>query len=205
MTLDQLVNPEEYGVLPDLWLSQSPPGERLPEYVDRDRRGLPHVGETPPLVIREVIEFSNRAVAEVDAANPLVSANCEEFQRLRNDIHCIRSLSQYYGAKVEAAEYTLRYHYSGDISDLNRAAERLATSVDHFRELVELTKDHYQFANSMQTEHRQIPVVGAINGRPANYCWTQLLSVYERELASFRERVHSVSAGTQRSDTMASP
>src|SRR5690606_19429766 len=36
MTLDQLVNPKRYGVISDLWESQSPPGERLDEFVRKE-------------------------------------------------------------------------------------------------------------------------------------------------------------------------
>ena len=58
MTLDQLVNPEKYRPFPELWESQSPPGERLQEYVEREWNKQPHEGETPPQIIAEVLEFS---------------------------------------------------------------------------------------------------------------------------------------------------
>ena len=47
MTLDELVNPNQYGAIKDLWVSQAPPGERLDEYVKKEWNHEPHVGETP--------------------------------------------------------------------------------------------------------------------------------------------------------------
>src|SRR5262249_6330607 len=54
MTLDQLVNPMKYGAIEDLWLSQSPPGERLDEFVRKEWNHEPHTGETPASVLAEV-------------------------------------------------------------------------------------------------------------------------------------------------------
>jgi hypothetical protein len=188
------VNPQEYGELADLWLSQSPPGERLQEYAANEWHRRPHEGETPPQIVREVLDFSARAVVAVDAAEPMVTAHREEFERLRNDVHCIRALSQHYAAKAEAAMSVLRYRYSRDVADMELAAEQLANSVVHYRTLAELTKGRYRFANSIQTGHRQIPMPGALDSRPANFHWVQLVSVYESELADFERSVRQLKA-----------
>jgi hypothetical protein len=189
MTLDQLVNPDRYESLSDLWLSQSPPGERLQEYVDREWNRQPHHGETPPQIVNEVLEYSRKAVASIDAAEAAVTKNRAEFERLRNDIHCIRAMSEHYAAKVNAALLVLRYQHSRDISDMKRAAIFLAESVEHYRALARLTEHSYDFANSMQTNHRRIPVPGAVDGKPVNFHWTQLLSVYQVELVEFQAKV----------------
>jgi hypothetical protein len=189
MTLDQLVHPEKYREFPELWESQSPPGERLKEFAAREAQGLPHEGETPPQIVTEVADFSARAVAAIDAAAPLVTKNREEFARLRNDIRCIRELSLSYGAKASAALAVLRYDYSHDLAQMERAAQLLAESLDHYRALTALTKDTYRAANSMQTSQRRVPLPGGVGDRPANFHWTQLLPVYEKELADFRAQV----------------
>jgi hypothetical protein len=41
----------------------------------------------------------------------------------------------------------------------------------------------------MQTSQRRIPVPGGVNGKAANYHWTQLLPLYEKELADFQQQV----------------
>jgi len=195
MTLEQLVDPEKARPYPELWKSHSPEGERLQEYVEREWAGQPHEGETPPQIIREAREFAAAAVQAIEAAAPRVSRNLEEFARLRNDMRCIRAMAENYGAKVEAAMAELRYRRGGDVRDLEKAQERLAASLGHFRELARLTADTYDFANSMQTSQRRIPVTGGVDGQPANYHWTQLLPAYESELADFQARVASIKAG----------
>lgn len=189
MTLDQLVRPEKYREFPELWESQSPPGERLKEFAERERKQQPHVGETPLSINAEVLDFSARAVAAIEAAAPLVSQNREEFARLRNDVRCIRAMSRSYVAKTAAALSVLRYSYSKDSADMVTASQRLAESLGYFRELTALTKDTYRAANSMQTAQRRVPLPGGAGGKAANYHWTQLLPVYEKELADFRAQV----------------
>lgn len=199
MTLDELVNPQKYREFPELWESQSPPGERLKDFAEREAKHQPHEGETPPSLNAEVLDHSARAVAAIDAAAPLVTKNREEFARLRNDIHAIRAMSQNYVAKTEAAMAVLRFGYSKDIADMDRAEKALAESLEHYRVLTALTKDTYKAANSMQTAQRRIPVPGGRDGKAANYHWTQLLPLYEKELADFRAQVVALKspAGTK--------
>jgi hypothetical protein len=83
----------------------------------------------------------------------------------------------------------LRHGYSQDLADMRLAEEFLAESLVHFRQLTALTKDTYKAANSMQTAQRRIPVPGGVGGKAANYHWTQLLPIYEKELADFRAQV----------------
>ena len=192
MTLDELVNPRKYHPFPLLWTAEAPPGERLQEYVQREWGHKPHVGETPPQVIREIEDFSARAVREIDAAEPLVTKNRAEFERLRNDIHCIREMSLNYATKAQAALCVLRYKYSHDIKDMVRAEGYLHESLEHYRKLVDLTKDTYSAANSMQTSQRRIPVPGGRGGKPANYLWSQLLPLYQREYVNFKAQVDAL-------------
>src|SRR5204863_6039403 len=170
MTLDELVDPKKYRAFEELWESQSPPGERLAEYVEREWNHQPHEGETPPQILHEVVDSdSKQAIAAIDIAAQFVTKNQDEFARLRNDMYCIRAMSQCYGAKVNAALLVLRYEHSHDIADMQRAEQYLAESLDHYRELARLTKDTYLFANSMQTSQRRIPVTSGVDGKPANF------------------------------------
>src|SRR5438067_4341428 len=194
MTLDELVNPDKYHAFPELWESRSPPGERLQEYVDREWKKQPHEGETPPRIIQEILDFSKKAQDEILAAGP-VTKNKEEFQRLQGDVYCIRLMSQFYAAKANAAMCVLRYAHSNDIADMQKAATYLAESVDYFKELAKQTEETYRFANSMQTAQRRIPVPGGANGQPANFHWTQLLPVYEKELADFQQQLDGIKSG----------
>ena len=189
MTLDQLVNPQKYNAIEDLWLSQAPPGERLDEYVKREWNHEPHTGETPPSIIREVLEYSSNAVAEADAAEPIVTKNRDEFERLRNDAHYIQTMAESYSAKVRAAELVLRYKYSHNIHDMEHAEQYLAESLADYQKLAEMTRDTYRYANSMQTSQRKIPVSGGYKGVGTNYLWSQLVPLYQRELTEFQTKL----------------
>ncbi len=189
MTLDELVNPAKYKAYNELWDSQAPLGERLQEYVEREWKKQPHAGETPPSIIAEILDYSAQAVADFDAAAPLTTKNLDELARLQNDARCIRAMSQNYAAKANAALLVLRYAKSHDVADMERAEQYLSESLDHYRTLAALTKTSYTAANSMQTSQRRVPVPGGVDGKPANYHWTQLLPVYEKELTDFRAQV----------------
>jgi hypothetical protein len=197
MTLDQLVNPQKYGAIEDLWLSQAPPGERLDEFVEKEWNHQPHVGETPDSIIDEVLSYSSNAVVAADAADSLVTKNHDEFERLRNDVHCIQAMAQSYCAKVRAAELVLRYNHSHDVSDMEGAGQFLAESFADYKKLSALASPAYQFANGMQTSQRKIPVSGGSHSGPTNYLWSQLLPLYQKELNQFQSEVAELKHGNQ--------
>ena len=195
MTLDQLVNPSKYGAIEDLWLSQAPPGERLDEFVKKEWNHESHVGETPDSIIAEVLAESSNAVSIADAAESLVTKNRDEFERLKIDARCIQAMAQNYSAKAKAAELVLHFSYGHDISDLENAEKFLAESFSDYQNLVALTDKTYNYANSMQTSQRKIPVRGGENGKPANYLWSQLVPLYQKELSDFQATVAKIKSG----------
>ncbi|NOS72339.1 MAG: hypothetical protein HOP33_20745, partial [Verrucomicrobia bacterium] len=189
MTLDQLVNPKRYNAISELWESQAPPGERLDEYVRKEWNKEPHVGETPESVIAACLASSINAIASASDAESRVTKNRAEFERFSNDLDTIREMATYYHQKTSAAELVLRYGYSKDIKDMETAAGHINLSYQYFQILTNRTIHAYHFANSMQTGHRKIPFPGAANGVGTNYHWTQVLPLYEKELADFRAQV----------------
>jgi hypothetical protein len=195
MTLDQLVNPQKYGAIEDLWLSQSPAGERLDEFVEKEWNHESHAGETPDSIIVEVLSYSSNAVAAADAAEPLVTKNRAEFERLRNDVQCIQAMAQNYSAKARAAELVLRYNYSHKISDMQDAATFLAESFADYQKLSSLAMPAYQFANGMQTTQRKIPFSGGAHSGGTNYLWSQLVPLYQKELVDFQAKVAGLEQG----------
>jgi hypothetical protein len=199
MTLDQLVKPEKYGAIEDLWLSQAPPGERLDEFVQNEWNHEPHVGETPETILAEVLEFSSNAVAAANSAETLVTKNRDEFNRLRNDTLCIEAMAENYSAKVRAAELVLRYNFSHDISDMKSAEKFLAESFLDYQKLVALTGQTYSYANSMQTSQRKIPVSGGVKGHGTNFLWSQLVPLYQKELEDFQAQVAQLKQRTNSS------
>lgn len=189
MFLDQLVNPGPYRPFSGLWEWQAPPGERLAEYAKKEWTGQAHAGETPVTVIEAASRFAAQAVQAIEKAAPLVTRNLDEFERLRNDIHCIQLVSRNYEEKVRAALLVLRYTYSRVPEDMEQAAVHLEKSLEIYRTLAQRTTKTYRYANTLQTGHRRIPIRGWKDDGPAYYHWQQMLPLYEQELASFKRRL----------------
>ena len=189
ITLDQLVNPTRYNAVRDLWESMAPPGERLDEYVQKEWQKQPHVGETPVTVIADCLKFASNAVALAEASSSGVKKNRDEFARSLTDFKAIKLIALNYADKTKAAELVLRYNYSKDLKDMEAAEEHMANSVETFKQLAALTTPAYRFVNSMQTGHRKIPFGGATSGVGTNYHWSQVVHLYEKELADFKVQV----------------
>jgi hypothetical protein len=189
MFLDQLVNPGPYRPFSGLWEWQAPPGERLTEYARKQWNGQTHTGETPVTVIEAASRFAAKAVQTIERAAPLVTKNRNEFERLRNDIHCIQLVSRNYEEKVRAAMLVLRHSYSQDRKDMERAAIHLEKSLEIYRKLAQRTATTYRYANTLQTGHRRIPIRGWKDNAPAYYHWQQMIPLYEQELAAFKKRL----------------
>jgi len=189
MFLDQLVNPGPYRPFSGLWKWQAPPGERLTEYARKEWTGQRHAGESPVTVIEAAAGHASRAVTAIERASPLVMQNRDEFARLRNDIHCIQLISRNYEEKVRAALLVLRYSYSRDRQDMQKAAVHLEKGLEIYRALAERTAHSYRYANTLQTGHRRIPIRGWKDNQPAYFHWQQMLALYEQELTDFKERL----------------
>ncbi|MBN2312915.1 MAG: hypothetical protein JXM79_03230 [Sedimentisphaerales bacterium] len=189
MTLDQLVNPEKYRLWPRLVDSDCPEGERLREYVEKEWKGQEHVGETPIEVIEQILRHSQAAVTEINLACGDVRMNRGEFERIRNDMLCIRAMSEYYAAKARAAMLVVRYEFSKDTADMEKALAFMEESLSHYRTLIDLTTETYDFANSLQMGIRKIPFTGS-DGQYKH--WAECLGAYEKELKDFRQKVKNV-------------
>ena len=189
MFMSQLVNPYKWRVYSNFYSSNGPEGEILLEYAEKEWNHLPHQGETPPQVIREVLQHGKLAAEAIDKAAGHIKGNRDEFKRLQNDVHCYNLIANFFAEKVHAALLVLRYKYSDDISDLEQAIPYLEKSLDYYKQLVQLTKDNYLYANSMQTSQRRIPISGA-DGQ--NKTWAELLPHYQEEFSNFKRNVRTI-------------
>jgi len=197
MLMSQLINPSKWRVWPELYSSDGPEGETLTEYAAKEWNKEAHKGETPVQIIQEVTQHGDLAVAAIERAASKVQQASDEFARTRNDMYCYQALAHYFAAKVQAALLVLRYQYSHDIRDLEKALPWLEQSVTHYRELARLTRDTYLYANSMQTQQRKVPVSGN-DGK--NKTWTELLPFYEAELRHFKGHLDSLQHGNDKSN-----
>jgi hypothetical protein len=189
MLMTQLINPYRYGLYTLLYESESPLGEMLVEYAEKEWKKEKHIGETPVQIIREVNEHGKLAVAAIEAASASIKNNREEFERLKNDMYCYQALANHYAQKAEAALHILRYKYSNDVKDLEKALPLLEQSLGSYRKLVDLTKGTYLYANSMQTQQRKIPIRG-VDGTFKT--WAEVLVPFENELAHFKHKIDSL-------------
>ncbi|HEY9003496.1 MAG TPA: hypothetical protein VIM89_19215 [Mucilaginibacter sp.] len=189
MTMSELVDPEKYGLFSLLYNSEGPEGEMLSEYALKEWKHEPHKGETPVKVIDDIMEEGHKAVEAIEQASGNIKSNKAEFDRLKNDIYCYDALAESYAHKAKAALSVLRYKYSNDIGDLEKALPEMQISLDHYKQLVNLTKSTYLYANSMQTGARKIPLSGK-GGK--NKTWAELLPFYQQELDNFKKNLDSL-------------
>lgn len=185
MFMSQLVNPYKYTIYPGFYESCGPEGEKLIEYVEKEWKHQSHKGELPLDIVNQVIAHGDKAVAAIDKVAS-VSKNKEEFKRLQNDMYCYREFAYSFYWKVRAARLVLDYQWGKKLNSLDEAVPLLEKSLEHYRKLVNLTKDHYLYANSMQTAQRRIPI-GGDDGK--NKTWTELLPHYEKELENFKANI----------------
>ncbi|MEP6675928.1 MAG: hypothetical protein ABJA78_12260 [Ferruginibacter sp.] len=183
MLMTQLINPYRFGLFDLLYDSESPEGEKLIEYAEKEWNHEKHIGETPVQIIREVQEHGNKAIAAIEKAAVAVKKNKDEFNRIKNDMYCYKALADHYAQKAQAALLVLRYKYSNDVHDLDKALPLLEQSLQSYKKLVELTKGTYLYANSMQTKQRKIPIRGADGTFKT---WAEVLIPFEAELSRFK-------------------
>ncbi len=198
MFMSQLVNPYKYTIYPGFYESCGPEGEKLIEYVEKEWKHQPHVGELPLDIVAQTEAHGDKAVAAIDAVADKITGNKDEFGRLQNDMHCYREFAYAFGWKVKAAQHVLNYKWGKDIAELDAAVPLLEKSLQHYRKLVDLTKDTYLYANSMQTAQRRIPIGG--DGGHMKH-WSELLPKYEQELANLKKNIAMLkaqAAGTYR-------
>nr|WP_304408015.1 DUF6298 domain-containing protein [Bacteroides acidifaciens] len=150
MFMSQLVNPYKYTIYPGFYESCGPEGEKLIEYVEKEWKQQPHVGEMPLDIVAQAIEHGDKAVAAIDKAAGSVSSNKDEFARLQNDMHCYREFAYAFNLKVKAAKLVLDYQWGKEIKNLEEAIPLMEQSLEHYRKLVELTDEHYLYANRIE-------------------------------------------------------
>lgn len=201
MLCSQLVNPYKYTVYPGFYESCGPEGEKLIEWVEKEWKEEPHIGELPLDIVDQCVAHGETAVAAIDSVNVrrIDKSMRMEFLRLRNDMYCYRAFAYSFKYKVMACRKVLDYRWSHDIHYLEEAIPLLEQSLSYWRELVGLTKDTYRYANSMQTAQRRIPV-GGDDGK--NLHWSEMLPHYEKELDCFRQNLQTLQDKASGIDTI---
>ena len=189
MTMGELVNPYKYTIYPGFYESCGPEGEKLIEYIEKEHKGQPHVGELPFDIVDQCVNHGDRALVEMGAAAAKPTRHADEYQRVWNDMLCYASFAKAFQLKVRAAAEVLRYKWTQDISHLETAVIWLEQSLSIWYDLSRMTDNWYLYANSMQTAQRRIPV-GGDGGKMKT--WSELAVVYQAELDAFKENIEKL-------------
>ena len=189
MTMGELVNPYKYTIYPGFYESCGPEGEKLIEYIEKEYKGQPHVGELPFDIVDQCVNHGDKALVEMGAAAAKPTRHADEYQRVWNDMLCYATFAKAFQLKVRAAAEVLRYKWTKDIAHLETAVVWLEQSLSIWYDLSRMTDDWYLYANSMQTAQRRIPV-GGDGGRMKT--WRELADVYQAELDAFKENIENL-------------
>ena len=202
MTMAQLVNPYKFTIYPGFYESCGPEGEKLIEYVEKEYKGQPHVGELPLDIVDQCVNHGDCALIEMGAISVKPTRHADEFERVWNDILCYASFAKAFQLKVRAAAEVLRYKWTHDISHLETAEKWLEQSLSIWYDLSRMTDQWYLYANSMQTAQRRIPV-GGDNGKMKT--WVELAVVYQAELDAFKENIEKLKHPVAQTDVLIRP
>ena len=170
MTMGELVNSYKYTIYPGFYESCGPEGEKLIEYIEKEYKGQPHVGELPFDIVDQCVNHGDRALVEMGAAAAKPTRHAEEYQRVWNDMLCYASFAKAFQLKVRAAAEVLRYKWTQDISHLETAVIWLEQSLSIWYDLSRMTDDWYLY---MKT-------------------WSELAVVYQAELDAFKENIEKL-------------
>lgn len=202
MTMGELVNPYKYTIYPGFYESCGPQGEKLIEYIEKEYKGLPHVGELPFDIVDQCVNHGDRALIEIGAIATKPTRHADEFERVWNDFLCYASFAKAFQLKVRAAAEVLRYKWTKDISHLETAEKWLEQSLSIWYDLSRMTDQWYLYANSMQTAQRRIPV-GGDGGKMKT--WSELAKVYQEELDAFKENIEKLKHPIAQTDVIINP
>ena len=202
MTMGELVNPYKYTIYPGFYESCGPQGEKLIEYIEKEYKGQPHVGELPFDIVDQCVNHGDRALIEIGAIATKPTRHADEFERVWNDFLCYASFAKAFQLKVRAAAEVLRYKWTQDISHLETAEKWLEQSLSIWYDLSRMTDQWYLYANSMQTAQRRIPV-GGDGGKMKT--WSELAKVYQEELDAFKENIKKLKHPIAQTDVIINP
>ena len=203
MTMSQLTNVMEYRPNLELWNSVARRGEQPQDWVDRENQGLRHIGETPYEMIEKVAEYATEAYECLHKILEETENPMPELLRIDTDVAAIYHMSLFYCHKVRAAMEVLKYKAEmdencyGDIRLLEKAGEYLKQSLTEYKNLTELTKETYLYANSMQTPQRKIPFP---DGERYGH-WKDCLPEYEKEYQCLIKHTEELKKGTRKEES----
>jgi hypothetical protein len=150
---------------------------RIPKWIEALKQGKLVAGQTPPDFLSQRVKQSESALYSAKLGAQAATVNKAEAERIAADMQAVSWVAKFYRDKLEAASGKALFDAGIDKSH-NRQVwiNSLQESVNDFRQLTELTKRTY---DSMS----DVPAWYPTQKLPCPYHWTDLLPIYERELA----------------------
>ncbi|NUQ61417.1 MAG: hypothetical protein HUU20_02945 [Pirellulales bacterium] len=176
--------------LPQLFASKrwySPPGETVAQYAENEAAGRTHLPENPLAAAESLVRDGEAALAAARKAQPLVTRNQAEFERVLSDTEAVRLVAHFYRHKVSAAADGLTFVRTRDLARLERCVAELARSVEVYRELAALCGRAYLDCAGRHDPGRRYPYPA-----PKYLVWSDVLPEFEAELALVRRNAEKV-------------
>jgi hypothetical protein len=150
---------------------------RVPKWIEALKQGRPVEGQSPLDFLAQRVTQSESALSSAQRGAEAATVNQEEAERIVTDMQAVTWVAKFYRDKLEAASAKAMFDVGIDKSK-NRELWTIALqeSVNDFRQLTTLTSRTYESMSD-------VPAWFPTRKLPCPYHWTDLLPIYERELA----------------------
>ncbi len=130
----------------------------------------PHGKGVDPLPLADLfVAMAEESLAGLEAAQPKVGREPEEYARFINDNRCVVRLARFYRAKIEAAIEKGRFDASDDPAHYERMLAKLDASLEEYRSLTRLATPAYRQATDLGPWYRWDTVAGNFEHEAAFY------------------------------------
>jgi len=142
----------------------------------------PHNPGVEPSALADLfVTLAEESLAGLQAAQPMVKRDPEEYARFIADNRCVLKFARFYRAKIEAALEKGRYDSSGDSVHYRRMLTKLDASVEEYRALTRLATAAYRQATDLGAWYR----------------WDTVAKNFEQEAAFYHEQDEIAARGAE--------
>jgi len=155
---------------------------RIPEYLGSVGKGQDNRPNTPVRFLSNKLKEAQQASKEAQKGADAATVNKEEALSIVSDARAVEYLVQFYIYKLKAAQAKTKFKTSGKSGHWKNLIKNLKLSKDVFRELTRLTKTTY-------TSISDVPAYTPERLKKCPYHWSDVLPVFEKELAIYEEEL----------------
>jgi hypothetical protein len=171
ITLEQLEKAPGIPFLP------TPGVVRIPKWIETLKQGKPVEGQSPLDFLAQRVTQSEAAFSSAQRGAQAATVNKEDAERIVTDMLAVTWVAKFYRDKLEAASAKAKFDAGIDkLRNRELWTNALRESVNDFRQLTDLTHRTYESMSD-------VPAWFPTRKLPCPYHWTDLLPIYEKELA----------------------